>query len=149
MDQPDINFKVYKFLGPYMEALGFIFLGFVGCLMMFSVFIYWKTLLICYLRKDEKFNRGMFYSFVDLKKYYKKILFFTIIILTLNVLLCFTPHPKFTFSWGFTIFFTGYFLYCFNHYYLKDNFFDLFDDFIWIFSKIKSSFTKEGKIKQD
>ena len=143
------NFTMYmhSLLVYYGNNFAFIFLGVLSWLIILSLFIFWKSLLISYLRKDEKFNRGYYYLYIKYKSYIKNVSFFSIIgLFIVGFTLC-LKESKFIHFLGIIIIFSLYSLYCFRHYYIKDNIFDLFEDYIWIYKQFISLKKENIKLK--
>lgn len=144
MAEENISFYINSLIKYYGETFGFVFIGVFIWLIIFSLFIYWKSLFITYCRKDEKFNRAQYYLYIEYKASFRNIAFFSCIAaIFLIVTLC-LKQAKYIHFWGSIIFFSSYTIYCINHYYIRDHFFDLFDDFIWIYLKCIS---KKDKTK--
>ena len=142
-EEETLTIIVHKILKHYLIRSSFIFVGIFIWFVIFALFLYWKSFIISYLRKDEKNSRPHYYLYIEYKSYWKNIAVFTFIGIAFNIIVLFMKEAKYMHFWGFIIFFTCYILYCFNLYYIKDQIFDLFDDYIWIIEKCK----KREKVK--
>jgi hypothetical protein len=149
-DNPKLNLGVRIFLylrpvGPYV-ALGI--LGFILWAVTYMILFFYKDFLITYLKKET--DRGFYYKYLEYSRIIKLISWFSIIISSFwIVLIIFMKDWRwYTISIGCFLFSTFYLCYLFKHYVYDNQEFDLFEDYIFLFNKMKSK-NKVEKLKKE
>lgn len=147
LDDPNIPYgiKLYykgRVIAPYIAHA---ILGLIAWFLLYGCMAFFKDYFICYVRKDEKFNRGFYYKLVEYKPYIKKISIFFGMVLGMWAVIFFLEWRYYTFFAGLLLFLTGYTIFAIKYYLIDDNEFDLFTDTIWLMQYL---FKRKEKIKE-
>src|SRR5688572_22003367 len=84
--------KIYLKLKDIAPYFAFGILGFILCLVSYALLIFYKEYYITYARKDEKFQRGHYYKYIEYKAYIKHILCLSFIIISMWVVVMLIPQ---------------------------------------------------------
>ncbi len=126
----------------------FAFLGTALITLTYMIFCFYKDWCIAYLRQDEPFERGYYYKLVQYKPFIKPITIFSFIMAIFWFVVLFTKWRFYMLSSGFLIFSLSYLIYLIYYYFICENYFDYFDDLIWIYNKIMKR-NQSVKLKKD
>ena len=124
---------------------GFVFIGTILFFISYAIFIFFKDLLITYARRNDRFERGYYYKYIEYIPYIKPVSIFTVIITCFWTVVLFLEWRMFIIKSGFILFSIGYVISLIYHYVINKNHFDLFDDYIWIYNKLKRPNTETVK----
>ena len=140
------------------EKSAYFAFAFIGCLMWslsYLVFVFYKEIIICYLRRNEKFKgKAYYYKFIEYKPHFKNLFMFNGALIILWGVICFllTEWRYYIITVGFYMFIIGY-IFSWSLYYLKFSYkFYYFNEIKCIIEYIKTnilSTKKEEKIKKD
>lgn len=136
----------------YSQYGAFAFLGAVVWTITYLLFATYKEILICYLRRNEKFvGRGFYYKYIEYKPHIKNLYMFNgaIALFWACIIFILKDWRYYIITVGFYIFFSGYVIgwvtYYVRHPYEKD----YFDEIKWIIGYIKENMPIRGKVKKD
>jgi hypothetical protein len=135
-DNPNLPYgvKFYRTYRIYAQYLAFAVMGLIVWSMLYMIQLYYRDFLVTYLKSKE--DRGFYYKLVDYYSSYKRVIAFTIIFSLLCITIFFIEYCSYIYFAGFIEFSILYIIYLIKNYYIDDNDFDYFDDFIYLYYRL-------------
>jgi hypothetical protein len=139
-DDPNLHIgnKIYLKVRGYSPYFAFAFFGLLLWILSYAVVYFFKDLFIAYLKKDEPFQRGYLYKYLEYKPHLKKMIGFGAVIILFWVIIFFIKEWRlYSFISGFMLALAFYSIFLIKYYFIDNNDFDFFDDLTYIVNRYR------------